>query len=555
MAADGKPEPVWTDLFGRQISWDAIKGYVDAIHRRSGAALGYVMIYAAREGYAQLWPISPSWGLFSRPQAQDQLHIQFPNDVFLWFFDPQNPAWQAWEIAQYEEAVRLARFDGVHIDQIGPRFDVSLADGTKVDLAARFAPYLEAVKRQLFQAQPDRSACAFNLVDGRVDGWATREVATSNTCDFLFSEIWFEANTYDDLRRYAEYLRGLGGGRAAVFAAYSQYAQEVGPIYEAETAARLHDAQVASDHPGFTGTGFVAALDTPGASITWPVDLREAQNVSLVFRFGNGSGQIARRQVSVDGKRVGEVSFPFLTDWESWSSDAYLPTALSAGHHEITLSDEAGEPGAINVDHLALGSFDEQAVQLADAVMFASGVTHIEIGDDLAGLAHEYYPNQSKSITPALQRDLRRYYNFAAAYENLLFAPEVAPVDPATAPLEILSGQRLGDRGGGVIHPIFRRTPEAEIVHLVNLVGVDDDLWRNAATPPDPQTGVRIRYRLPPGSRATGLFVASPDLDGGGGPPNPLPYTTSDDASGSFVDATIPRLAYWDMVVIRTARL
>jgi hypothetical protein len=549
MGPGGQVEPVWTDLFGRQESWSAITGYVDTMHRLGAAAMGYVMIYAAREGYAELWPISPGWGLFSRQGAQDQLHVQFPSGVFLWLFDPLNAGWQAWEIAQYVEAIRLAGFDGVHIDQLGPRFEVYLADSTRVDLAARFAPFLEATKRELVKAQQERAACVFNLVDGSVGGWATREVATSSACDFLYSEIWFDANSYDDLRRYAEYLRGLGSGRAAVFAAYSQYGQEVGPIYEAETA-RLHDAQVASDHPGYTGTGFVAALDTPGASITWPVDLREPQNVSLVFRFGNGSGQIARRHVSVDGNPVGEVSFAFLTNWNSWSSDAYIATTLGAGHHEITLSDQAGDPGAVNVDHLALGSFDLQAVQLADAVMFASGATHIEIGDDVAGLAHEYYPNRSKSITPELQRALRRYYSFSAAYENLLFAPEVAPVDPATAPLEVLSGQRLDNHGAGVIHAIFRRAPGAEIVHLVNLIGLDDDLWRNASPPPQPQTGVHIRYRLPAASRATGMFVASPDLQGG--QPVPLSFTTAENPGGSFVEATIPRLEYWDMVVIHT---
>ena len=101
---------------------------------------------------------------------------------------------------------------------------------------------------------------------------------------------------------------------------------------------------------------------------------------------------------------------------------------------------------------------------------------------------------------------------------------------------------------GGVV---FRRGPDAEIVHLVNLIGVDDDLWRNAAPAPQPQTDVRIRYRLPVGSRATGLFVASPDLEDGR--PVQQPYTMNEDASGSFLEATIPRLEYWDMVVIRTA--
>jgi dextranase len=545
----GNAVSVWTDLFGRQVSWAAVTGYVDAMHRFGAAALGYVMIYAAREGYAERWPISPGWGLFARPGAQDQLHVQFNNDTFLWLLDPLHPGWQAWEIGQYAEAIRLAGFDGVHIDQLGPRFDVYLADSTKVDLAARIAPFLEKTKIQLARAKPERSACVFNLVDGRVGGWATREVATSNACDFLYSEIWFEANSYDDLRRYAEYLRGLGGGRAAVFAAYAQYGQESGPVFEAEDA-RLQQVHPASDHPGYTGSGFAAALDAEGASITWPIDLKEEQSVSLVFRFANASGHLAVRQVSVDGAPVGEVSFPSTADWSGWSSDAYVPTRIAAGHHEITLSRRPSDAGAVNVDHLGLGSFDMQGNQLADAVMFASGATHIEIGDDLAGIAHEYYPNRSKSVPPDLQRALRRYYAFSAAYENLLFAPDVAPVDPTTAPLELLSGQRLDNRGAGVIHPIFRRVPGAEIIHLVNLIGVNDDLWRNPAPRPEPQSDVRIRYRLPAGARATGAFLASPDLMAG--QPAPLPYTAGEDARGPFVEATIPRLEYWDMLVIRT---
>jgi hypothetical protein len=557
-APDGQVVPVWTDLFGRPIAWSAITEYVNAIHGRGAAALGYVMLYAAREGYAERWPISPAWGLFAQPGAREQLHTQYGNDVFLFLFDPMNPGWQAWEIGEYTQAVERTGFDGVHIDQLGPRFDVYLADSSKVDLATRIAPFLEKTDQELARAHPDRAACTFNLVDGAVDGWATREVATSNACDFLYSEIWFKTNTYDELRRFTEYLRGLGGRRALVFAAYSQFGEEVGPIQEAE-AARLRAAEVAADHPGYTGTGFVAGLDRPGAAITWSVDLDEPQNVSLVFRFANASGRVAQRHVSVDGARVSDVSFFASDDWSTWSSDAYVAVSLGSGRHDVELSFQPGDEGAVNVDHLALGSFDEEAVRLADAVMFASGATHIEIGDDLAALAAEYYPNRSKSVTPSLQRALRRLYGFAAAYENLLFAPELEPFDPATLPLdvrpaslplEVLSGQALSDHGPGVIYPIFRHAPDAEIVHLVNLIGVDDDQWRNTAPPPEPQTDLRIRYRLLPGSRATSMFVASPDLQEGR--PIPLSFTTGESENASFVEATIPRLDYWDMVVIRT---
>jgi dextranase len=547
--SDGNVVPIWTDLFGRKIAWSAVTGYVRAMHEYGAAAMAYVMIYAAREGYAERWPISPGSGLFAQPGARDQLHLQLSSDASLWLFDPMNPSWQSWEIADYAQAVNLAGFDGVHIDQLGPRFDVYLADGSPVDLAARFRPFLEQTQRALKLANPERAACTFNLVDGAVDGWATRDVATSEACDFLYSEIWFGANSYDDLRLYAEYLRGLGGGRAVVFAAYSQHGEEVGPVYEAETA-RLRGVEVASNHSGYTGSGFVTAVDKPDAAVTWTIDLEESQNVSLVFRFANASGRIARRHVSVDGGRAGELSFNASDAWTVWSSSAYISVRLEAGRHDIELSHQPGDDGAVNIDHLSLGIFDEHAVRLADAVLFASGVSHIEIGDDVAGLAHEYYPNRSKSITPALLRAMRHYYTFSAAYESVLFASDVLPIDSKTAPLELLSGQRIDDHGGGVIHAIFRRAPGLEIVHLVNLMGVNDDQWRNVAQAPEEQTNVRVRYRLPKGARATGLFVASPDFQAGR--PIALQFTSREVAAEAFVETTIPQLAYWDMLVIRT---
>jgi len=43
-AEAGAVSPVWTDLFGRQVSWGAVTGYVGTLHRFGAAAMGYVMI-------------------------------------------------------------------------------------------------------------------------------------------------------------------------------------------------------------------------------------------------------------------------------------------------------------------------------------------------------------------------------------------------------------------------------------------------------------------------------------------------------------------------------
>jgi hypothetical protein len=48
------------------------------------------------------------------------------------------------------------------------------------------------------------------------------------------------------------------------------------------------------------------------------------------------------------------------------------------------------------------------------------------------------------------------------------------------------------------------------------------------------------------------VYVASPDLQGG--LPLAIPFTSAEDSTSPYVEATIPRLEYWDMVVIRTAR-
>jgi len=123
------PPPTWTDLFGRVNARATIQDVTDAIHGRAGQALAYVATYAAREGY-EASGVSPAWGL--------------GDGRFLFLFDPANPAWQAKMATEYADAVRTFGFDGVQIDQFGPRFTLDRADGAPVELNETFAPFLEA---------------------------------------------------------------------------------------------------------------------------------------------------------------------------------------------------------------------------------------------------------------------------------------------------------------------------------------------------------------------------------------------------------------------------
>jgi hypothetical protein len=547
---NGNLRPHWQDLFGRTNSVQVIRELIDAAHRYRALAMPYVMIYAAREGYAERWPIKPSWGIFTEPEAREQLSLDFnalSPGTFLFLFDPANSGWQAWMTSEYVDAVETFDFDGVHIDQIGPRYGVFRADGSPLDLSSTFPRFLEATDTRLSASDPQRAACTFNIVDGTVGGWAVSEVATSHACDFLYSEIWFKTNTYAELRHYIEHLRQIGLGRPVVLAAYPQYGEQVGPIYEAEGETTLNGAGIASNVPGYSGVGFVDSFDNPGDAITWTVDLPEPSTESLVFRYANASGHDVTASVYVNDRCVGSVRLHARAQLTDWATDAYVQAQLEAGPNRVTLLLEEETDGTVLIDHLNLGQFDEDAIRLQLAATFASGATTIIIGDNEQSLAHEYFPNRSKAVPPQLKRALRDNFSFISAYETLLFPPEVVPLERGSERLVATTGHQLIDKGANGIWIVPRRIGPYDMLHLVNLVTLDDR-WRNAAETPPVQTDIGLRYDV--GDDAIeGVYLASPDLDFGR--TASLPFTNGQDERGRYVEFTVPRLVYWDMVYVR----
>jgi hypothetical protein len=548
---NGNVIPSWQDLFGRTNSVDVIHNLIDTVHSYNALAMAYVMIYAAREGYAERWPISPSWGMFQQPKAVGQVSLDFSASspgTLLFLFDPGNSGWQNWMTSQYVDAIKTFSFDGVHVDQLGQRQGVLRADGSPIDLPHAFVSFLEAADARLSANDRQRAACTFNLVDGTVNGWAVPEVAGSTACDFLYSEIWYKTNTYDDLRRFIEQLRSIGGHRPVVLAAYAQYGEGAGPVYEAEGATTLTGgAGIANNVPGFTGLGFIDSMDHPGDSITWTIGLSEASTEALVFRYANASGRTQNVRVSVNGNAVGDIQFPSLADWSAWATSSHVTAQLAAGTNKVTLSIAQETGGAMFVDNLRLDQFDEPAVRLELGAIFASGATPIFIGDDQDSLANEYYPDRSKAIPPPLKRAIRDSLSFISAYETVLFPPEVVSLGSGTGLLVALSGQKLIDSGANGIWVVPRRIGPYDTLHLVNLVTLDDT-WRNAKVGPPPvQTNIKLRYYVD--GTINGVYVASPDFNFGQA--RSLPYTSGQDDRGRYVEFTVPQLVYWDMVYLR----
>jgi hypothetical protein len=122
--------------------------------------------------------------------------------------------------------------------------------------------------------------------------------------------------------------------------------------YEAEFATTA-GTTTNTNHPGYTGTGFVDGFETVGDSVSFDVWADSSATHDLKFRYGNGSGSTATRNVRIDGTLAGTLSLGNLGSWDTWGIASYS-ASLSAGRHTVQIAYESGNATGINLDNLTV---------------------------------------------------------------------------------------------------------------------------------------------------------------------------------------------------------
>jgi len=188
------------------------------------------------------------------------------------------------------------------------------------------------------------------------------------------------------------------------------------------------------------------------------------------------------------------------------------------------------------------GYFSTPGVLMTDAVIFAFGGDHLELGEHM--LDNEYFPNNNLKMKGDLRDALVHYYDFLVAYENLLRDggtinnPSITCTDgkisinkwPPQLGYVAVTGLDLGNK---------------QVIHLLNYANANSLAWRDAngtQNAPDTFTDVRLSYQT--SKTVTKVWVASPDYKDG------TPQTLNFTQNGGKVTFTLPSLKYWDMVVI-----
>lgn len=548
----------WYDWAGNPISFAVIQDLVAAAHNYRMAAMPYFMIYGALQNYQQISKVNPQWGLYFDTSHTNQVVFDFGDDdpnTNLWIFNPFNTNWQNYIFRQYDDAILTLDFDGIHLDQMGNYWNTTYYDywGNVVDLGNSFSALINNAKEHVSAlayhtpGKMGKDILTFNMVNGGVNAWGVNDVVRNSNVNFLYSEIWENSATYKDIYDFVRQSRADSGGKAIVLAAYPNYYENTGPRYEAEDAT-LYNVGINNNHPGYTGTGFVDQFGEQGDYAQFSISVPEDGKYALVFRYANDTGTTSTRSVYVDGIKKAQLKFRDQVNWDTWARDAYYVVTLTAGSHTVKLSVDPGDSGFINLDSLTLGTFDEDTVRLANAAFAASGVFHIEMGEGDQMLGHPYFPNNSKQMRNSLKAAMKDYYDFITAYENLLFDPDLIPGDGGLQWISIANENISGDGSGNTIWFLTRRNANYDVLHLINLLG-NDDQWRNEANTPPTKTDLAVKYRMGPNVTVSGVYLASPDIDHG--KTIPLSFTTGRDGVGDYVSFVVPSLKYWDMIYIK----
>lgn len=188
------------------------------------------------------------------------------------------------------------------------------------------------------------------------------------------------------------------------------------------------------------------------------------------------------------------------------------------------------------------------SVRYLDAVIFAAGGGHIELGEGDGMLTDPYFPRHER-VPPALASALRRYYDFCTRYMDLLYVgvgePEWGmPVSTPGYPCTSL------DSAAGEVWFIPRRKGDLTVLNLVNLLNVRAPLWNADHDAPPRLDDVKVRVDLP--KPLDEVWFASPEFEDGR--MVRLDFAgTGGVAAGYSYEIVIPRLEYWSMVVLRQA--
>jgi len=188
------------------------------------------------------------------------------------------------------------------------------------------------------------------------------------------------------------------------------------------------------------------------------------------------------------------------------------------------------------------GYFNTASVLMTNAVIFAFGGAHIELGEHMLG--KEYFPNNNLQMKEDLKTALIKYYDFLTAYQNLL--RDGGNFNTITLhSIDNKLGLEPWPARTGKVAYFGKLFSEKQVVHLINLTNANTLAWRdNEGVQPPPVIVKDAKISLSFTETVKKIWIASPDVAGG------VARSLNFKQVGGKVSFTLPELQYWNMLVV-----
>lgn len=260
----------------------------------------------------------------------------------------------------------------------------------------------------------------------------------------------------------------------------------------------------------------------------------EELDVSLVM---NAVGQYAQVYFATQAP----VDFLYAELWDAHKKYSNLKdvidqnTSFSQGKYNTVLA------AYMNYDlSNSAGEFNTPGILLTDAVIFAAGGSHIELGENM--LSKEYFPHQKLTISDDLNEQLIRYYDFSVAYQNLL-RDGLEPTSLEVTMGNDLEVSELADQGK--VWSFAKQKENVDVVQFINFTDATTMEWRdNEGAQAEPTLQENVEVTIETRDTVENVWIASPDVYYGSA--MNLDFKQKD----GKVTVTLPSLKYWDMVVV-----
>uniref|UniRef100_UPI001B7060E7 glycoside hydrolase family 66 protein n=1 Tax=Flavobacterium sp. TaxID=239 RepID=UPI001B7060E7 len=230
---------------------------------------------------------------------------------------------------------------------------------------------------------------------------------------------------------------------------------------------------------------------------------------------------------------------------EVWAKDSYKDLADIIQENNTLSNDRLNTVLAayMNYDKANnTGFFNTPGVLLTDAVIFAFGGSHLELGEHM--LAKEYFPNNNLQMNGELKKSLSEYYDFLVGYQNLLRDGGVF-----NSPIMSSGDGKVNIKNWPPAYSnvafVGKKTSNKQIIHLINFSNATSLNWRDTnGEQTTPTSKSNFILNLQNTQTVTKVWYASPDLDGGAS------KDLSFNQVGNNLVFKIPLLNYWGMIVV-----